>query len=158
MLSARLARMLDVRWCERARVLHRAVRVLFTLSLLLSTTTSILADDTFVYSSNASIRGINISLGTDNLLTTAPGLSAVNGLAINTNAGLIYYGDATRVYRWNPALGSGTRLQYSKAGRSCCTVPRPTSPETDRGPRPVVGASCRQPQASRSCRPPRAAR
>lgn len=65
------------------------------------------ADETFVYSSQGDIRGINLTIGSDNLLSTAPGVGSANGLAINSSAGLVYYGDATRVYRWNQALGAG---------------------------------------------------
>ena len=65
------------------------------------------ADDVFVYSSNATIRGINVTRNTDVFLTSSPIASGVNALAVNTDAGYAYYGDGTSVYRWDPALGSG---------------------------------------------------
>ncbi len=65
------------------------------------------ADDVFIYSSASTIRGLNLTLGTDSPLTTSPIASAANALAINAQAGFVYYGDDTSVYRWDPALGNG---------------------------------------------------
>ncbi|MBX2839281.1 MAG: DUF11 domain-containing protein [Gammaproteobacteria bacterium] len=66
-----------------------------------------MADDVFIYSSNTSIRGINISLNTENFLTSSPFATGLNAVATNTTNGLVYYGSGTTVYRWNPALGGG---------------------------------------------------
>ena len=66
------------------------------------------ADDVFIYSSAASIRSINLTRGSDVLLTSAPGVASANALAFNPSTGFVYYGDNTSVYRWDPALGAGT--------------------------------------------------
>ena len=65
------------------------------------------ADDVFIYSSAGTIRGLNLTRGTDSFLTTSPIASAANALAVNSGAGYVYYGDDTSVYRWDPALGAG---------------------------------------------------
>ena len=68
---------------------------------------AIAADTVFSYSSAGQIRGVNLTLGVDNLLTTSPNTNSVNGLAANTDIGLIYYGSGNRIYYWNPAEGTG---------------------------------------------------
>ncbi len=64
-------------------------------------------DNVFIYSSVNQIRGLNLTRSTDLLLTTSPVAAAANALAFNTEAGFVYYGDDTAVYRWDPALGAG---------------------------------------------------
>ncbi len=65
------------------------------------------ADEVFVYSTVNVIRGINIDMGVDWELTTTPLSPTANALALNAEAGFVYYGDNTSVYRWDPALGNG---------------------------------------------------
>ena len=69
--------------------------------------TSVSADEVFVYSTTNNIRGINLDLGADWSLTTSPIAAAVNALGFNAEAGFVYYGDDTSVYRWDPAIGNG---------------------------------------------------
>lgn len=65
------------------------------------------AAEVFLYSTQTSIRGLDLDKGTDRFLTNPPFTAGVNSLAYNLQAGIVYYGDQTSVYRWDPALGSG---------------------------------------------------
>ncbi|MBX2836437.1 MAG: proprotein convertase P-domain-containing protein, partial [Gammaproteobacteria bacterium] len=65
------------------------------------------ADSVFSYSSASQIRGVNLTLSTDHLLTTSPISSSVNALAVNVDLGLFYYGNGSTVYYWDPAQGAG---------------------------------------------------
>ncbi|MEE9332505.1 MAG: GEVED domain-containing protein [Granulosicoccaceae bacterium] len=73
---------------------------------------AIAADTVFNYSSAGQIRGVNLTLGVDNLLTTSPNTNSVNALASNADAGLIYYGSGSRIYYWNPVEGSGAGAHH----------------------------------------------
>jgi len=84
-----------------------AKRWLIGAAAFCSTCGAMAADEVFVYSTINSLRGINISAGLDWQLTTTPLTGAINSLGFNAEAGLVYYGDDTSVFRWNPALGSG---------------------------------------------------
>jgi len=64
------------------------------------------AADVFIYSFQSSIRGIDLTQGTDRLLTNSPFSLGVNALAYNLQSGIVYYGAGTSVYRWNPSMGS----------------------------------------------------
>lgn len=66
-----------------------------------------LAGEVFIYSSQSTIRGLDLGQGTDRFLSSSPFATGVNALAYNLQAGIVYYGDQTSVYRWDPALGSG---------------------------------------------------
>lgn len=89
----------------QSRLLTRIVATLFSLSVF--ATSQSLADDVFIYSSETSIRGINITQQTENFLTSSPFVTGLNAVSVNTANGLVYYGSGTSVYRWNPALGNG---------------------------------------------------
>ena len=79
--------------------------VFFLVSL--SSAFNVRAGEVFIYSSQSFIRGLDLDKSTDRALTTSPFASGVNALAYNLVAGIVYYGDGTSVYRWNPADGSG---------------------------------------------------
>lgn len=81
--------------------------LLCLLLLLLLAPRLAFTDTVFLYSSVATIRGINLTQSSEQLLTTTPLSSSANGLAVNTDAGIVYYGGDTTIYRWDPALGSG---------------------------------------------------
>lgn len=96
--------------CARLSAAKGWIRAIqLTVILLLAGLTSPLshAGEVFVYSSLSSIRGLDLDQGTDRFLTNSPFASGVNALAYNVLAGIVYYGDQTSVYRWDPALGSG---------------------------------------------------
>lgn len=65
------------------------------------------ADNVFLYSSTSQIRGVNLDLGTDDLLTSTPFTNSTNALATNSEEGLVYYGSGTEVFVWDIALGNG---------------------------------------------------
>jgi len=65
------------------------------------------ADTVFIYSSVNNLYGINLTSGQQTFLTSASLSPAVNALAANSENGLIYYGDGTSIYYWDPALGLG---------------------------------------------------
>lgn len=71
------------------------------------------ADDVFLYSSTSQIRGINLDLGTENVLTTSPFTVTTNALATNSDDGVVYYGSGTEVYIWDIALGDGAAAHSS---------------------------------------------
>ncbi len=100
---------MPMRW--RLVALLRTLRYLFgfIFALLVGVLPShfVQASDVFIYSSQSDIRGVDLTQGTDRILTTSPIASSVNALAYNLQAGIVYYGDQTSVYRWTPALGSG---------------------------------------------------
>jgi len=94
--------------CAKAALLWiRAVQL--TVILLLSglAGTASFAGEVFIYSSQSAIRGLDLDQGTDRFLSNSPFATGVNALAYNLQAGIVYYGDQTSVYRWDPALGSG---------------------------------------------------
>ena len=70
-------------------------------------TGAVSADVIFIYSSVNQIYGINLTTQEDSLLTTASLSPTVNALATNSELGLVYYGDNTSIYYWDPALGAG---------------------------------------------------
>lgn len=99
---------------EKRPAAHKSARCWLAFTLMVSCVFVALApgraaaaDDVFIYSTAANIRSVNLTRGTDVLLTTAPSVGAANALAFNQSAGFVYYGDDTSVYRWDPALGSG---------------------------------------------------
>lgn len=65
------------------------------------------ADTVFIYSSVNNLYGVNLTSGEQTFLTSASLSSAVNALAANSANGLIYYGDDTSIYYWDPSLGAG---------------------------------------------------
>lgn len=65
------------------------------------------ADSVFVYSSVNRIYGVNLTSQQETFLTTASLSPSVNALASNSTNGIIYYGDGTSIYYWDPALGVG---------------------------------------------------
>ncbi|MFK7856327.1 MAG: GEVED domain-containing protein [Granulosicoccus sp.] len=83
--------------------------VQLTVILLFATLSSSLslAGEVFIYSSQSTIRGLDLGQGTDRFLSSSPFATGVNALAYNLQAGIVYYGDQTSVYRWDPALGIG---------------------------------------------------
>lgn len=83
------------------------IRLLLLLCLNGVAVPSLLAAEVFIYSSQSSIRGLDLNKGTDRLLTNSPYAQGVNALAYNLRAGIVYYGDGTTVYRWDPADGNG---------------------------------------------------
>ncbi len=93
--------------CFEFRAAFRWLFCLFALCVLNALQPAVAADTVFTYSSAAQLRGINLTRGVDNLLTTSPITSSVNGLAVNIDSGLVYYGSDTSMYYWNPAEGSG---------------------------------------------------
>ena len=64
-------------------------------------------DNVFIYSSAATLRGINLTLNAESLLTTSPYTSNVNAMAANVEQGLVYYGSGSRIYFWDPTQGTG---------------------------------------------------
>ena len=88
---------------DAARTLKRWLIGAITFLCVVS---SVSADEVFIYSTGNVIRGINIDMGVDWVLTTAPFTPAANALGFNAEAGFVYYGDDTSVYRWDPALGN----------------------------------------------------
>ena len=87
---------------DAARTLKRWLIGAITFLCVVS---SVSADEVFIYSTGNIIRGINIDMGVDWVLTTAPFSPAANSLGFDAEAGFVYYGDDTSVYRWDPALG-----------------------------------------------------
>ncbi len=65
------------------------------------------ADTVFIYSSVNNLYGVNLSTQQETYLTTASLSPAVNALASNSTDGLVYYGDNSSIYYWDPALGTG---------------------------------------------------
>ncbi|MFK7995074.1 MAG: GEVED domain-containing protein [Granulosicoccus sp.] len=83
------------------------------------------ADDVFLYSSTSQIRGINLDLGTENLLTTTPASNSINALATNSDDGLVYYGDGSEVFYWDINLGSGAAAHFSLNDFASGTIQAP---------------------------------
>lgn len=93
--------------CKSSSQFARSLRI-FAFALLVSVTIPVYAvDSVFSYSSASQIRGVNLTQGTDQLLTTSPISNSVNALAVNVDLGLFYYGNGTTVYYWDPAEGAG---------------------------------------------------
>ncbi len=95
--------------------LSSAIRRLFYLILLCigwAFQPAFAADTVFYYSSASQIRGINLTRGSDDLLTISPNTNSVNGLAANIDIGLVYYGAGNRIYYWNPAEGSSAAAHH----------------------------------------------
>jgi len=65
------------------------------------------ASTVFIYSSQNQVHGVNLTTGQQALLTTASLSPTVNALGFNSEKGLVYYGDGTSIYYWDPSLGSG---------------------------------------------------
>jgi len=86
---------------------HLAKRSIAIPLLLILASSSVLADNVFVYSSGNRIYGVNLTSQQESFLTSASLSSAVNALASNSTHGIIYYGDETSIYYWDPALGLG---------------------------------------------------
>ncbi len=66
-----------------------------------------LADTVLIYSSVNNLYGVNLTSNQETFLTSASLSPTVNALAANSTHGLIYYGDQTSIYYWDPALGTG---------------------------------------------------
>lgn len=82
----------------------RSIAISLFLALASS---SVLADSVFIYSSSNNLYGVNLTSQQESFLTTASLSSSVNVLASNSTHGIIYYGDETSIYYWDPALGLG---------------------------------------------------
>jgi len=85
---------------------HKVLARLFWLALLLFPLPG-LADTVLIYSSVNNLYGVNLTSNKETFLTSASLSATVNALAVNSTDGLVYYGDQTSVYYWDPALGTG---------------------------------------------------
>ncbi len=68
---------------------------------------AVIADNIFLYSSQTRLYGINLDTQQETYLTQASLSASINALAANSTSGLMYYGDASSIYYWDPALGTG---------------------------------------------------
>lgn len=85
---------------------HRVLARMFWLVLLLFPLPG-LADTVLIYSSVNNLYGVNLTSNKETFLTSASLSATVNALAVNSTEGLVYYGDQTSIYYWDPALGTG---------------------------------------------------
>ncbi len=94
------------------KMLSIAFLVIFLFSLAYA------ADSIIYYGESSDIHSINLTTGVNSFATTIPISGNVNSLAANPDNNLVYYGNGTTMYYWDPSEGTGASAHYTLADLS----------------------------------------
>lgn len=100
------------RWSLSPAGTGRSTLLALILAVCLAMASSAGANTILTLSSGSNLYELDLDSGRQTLISSSPYTDSVNGLAVNEQNGLIYYGAGTRIYYWDPADGNGTTAHH----------------------------------------------